>query len=62
MNVQTVDVRIYYDNFLTDDRAWSSSLKSLRRASASFKSRPLILHPGLSPWEGKGLVGVVSTG
>lgn len=62
MNIQTVHVRIYYDDFLTDDRAWSSSLKSLKRASASFESRPLILHPGLGPWEGKGLVGVVNSG
>lgn len=42
-----MDVHVYCNNFLTDDRVWGSFLKSLRGANAGFGSKPLILHLGL---------------
>ena len=40
-----MDVHIYYDGFLTDDRVWRVFAKSLKGVRAGFVSKPLIVHP-----------------
>lgn len=50
----SMDMHIYYDNFLTDDTARGSFSKSLKGTSAGFGSKPLISYQGFKATGGKG--------